>query len=262
VLRHFAPAGLNHVLAWKSRFKAIGFDSSGALRASLSRSMRRALVESRIEQLPTSLRKSLSLVVDIGANEGQWISAFMTFAEVGRLAAFEPNPEAFTLLQARLGQRPNTRLHNLALGDEHSTVDLNVMNSSPMSSLLLPTELIRREYTPATEVVRQVPVKLVPLDDVITDDAPVDLMKIDVQGVEHSVLRGARKTLRRTRAVLIETNFTSHYLGDGSFGTLFSHLTTELGFEFWDVSPPYRSKAGQALWSDAVFLNRAIEKTV
>src|SRR5581483_4361453 len=103
----------------------------------------------------------------------------------------------------------------------------------------------------------QISTKVVPLDDVLHDDEPIDLIKIDVQGFEHSVLRGALKTLQRTRALLVETNFTSHYCGDGSFGTLFNHLT-ELGFEFWNVSAPYRGSKGRALWADAVFLNRAL----
>src|SRR5581483_3226870 len=103
----------------------------------------------------------------------------------------------------------------------------------------------------------QISTKVVPLDDVLHDDEPIDLIKIDVQGFEHSVLRGALKTLQRTRALLVETNFTSHYCGDGSFGTLFNHLT-ELGFEFWNVSAPYRGSKGRALWAHGVFLNRPL----
>lgn len=255
MLKHFAPDGFTRAIEWNSRFRAIGFDSSRAWRASLSRPMRRALVESRVEQLPAALRSKADVVVDIGANLGQWVSAFMIFARVGRIEAFEPNPEAFAALQTSLGQRPNTRLHNLALGDLRTTGKLNVMHSSGMSSFLTPSEAIREAYAPAADVVKQIEVEVVPIDDVIPRDTDVDLMKIDVQGVEHSVLRGARQTLKRTRAVLIETNFTSHYVGDGSFGTLYTQLTEELGFNFWDVSPPYRSPGGQALWADAVFLN-------
>jgi hypothetical protein len=128
-----------------------------------------------------------------------------------------------------------------------------------MSSLLQPTEAIRNAYAPAVEVIRQVAVDVMPLDDCFDPATPVDLMKIDVQGVEHSVLRGARNILERTSAVLIETNFTSHYIGDGSFGTLYHQLTGEFGFDFWDVSPPYRSPAGRALWADAVFVNPQLD---
>ena len=259
-LRHFAPAGLNHFVQWQSRFRAVGFDRRKALRATLSRPMRRILVESRIEHLPTALRGDLEFVVDVGANAGQWLSAFMVFANVRRLEAFEPNPEAFLELKRLLDNRPGARLHNFALGDEHTTLNLNVMQNSFLSSALPATEVIRREYPTGARVIKQVPVKVFPLDQVLSEEIPIDLIKIDVQGFEHPVLRGARKALQRTRAVLIETNFVSHYEGDGSFGTLFSHLD-ELGFDFWDVSSPYRGSARQALWADAVFLNRSLRQS-
>jgi FkbM family methyltransferase len=257
LIRHFLPAGLNHIVKWQKRFKAVGFDRGRALRAALSGPMRRALVDSRIEHLPREFLNHLDLVVDIGANEGQWASAFLSFATVHRLEAFEPNPEVFAVLKNRFANRPNTHLHNLALGDSHTTIDLNVTQGSGLSSMLMPTEMVRREYAPAAEIIKQIPVQVVPLDDLLDDGARIDLMKIDVQGFEHPVLRGATKCLSRTRALLIETNFASHYSGDGSFGTLFNHLN-ELGFDFWDISAPYRGSAGQALWADSVFLNRAL----
>ena len=254
MLRQFAPRGVNRALEWKARFEAIGFDAAKAWRAALSKQMRAALVDSRVEHIPATLRTSLPLVIDIGANIGQWISAFMMFASVGRIEAFEPNPEVFELLRGRLGNRPDTHLHQFALGEEQATSVLNITQGSGLSSLLVPSDTIRVQYAPSAEIVRQLPVRVVPLDQALTGETIVDLMKIDVQGFEHSVLRGARETLKRTRAVLIETNFVSHYVGDGSFGSLFNHLT-EIGFDFWDVSSPYRGKEAQALWADAVFIN-------
>lgn len=217
--------------------------------------MREALVASRIEHLPRLSRGKLDFVVDIGANEGQWISALMNFADVRRLEAFEPNPEAFAKLSKRFAQRTHTKLHNFALGDETTSATLNVIENSGLSSVLKPGKIIQQEYAPASEVIRLIPIEILRLDDVLHDDEAIDLIKLDVQGFEHSVLRGAMKTLRRTRVLLIETNFTSHYCGDGTFGTLCNHLS-ELGLEFWDVSAPYRGSQGQALWADAVFLNR------
>lgn len=256
MLKHFAPAGLNQAFEWKSRFEAVGFDSSKAWRAALSRPMRQALVESRVEQLPRTLRTSLDVVVDVGTNVGQWISAFMRFVQINHIEAFEPNPEVFEILKARFGNRSHTRLHKSAVGEERATVNLNVTRASELASILVPTDTMRVEYSRAmAEVITQVQVEVIPLDDVIGDNVIVDLMKIDVQGFEHSVLGGARQTLKRTRVLLIETNLASHYVGDGSFGSLYAQITGELGFHFWDMSSPYRGTQGQALWADAVFVN-------
>lgn len=259
MLKHFSPQGLYRAFEWKARFEAVGFAPAKAWRSALSRQMRWALAESRIEHLPAALRTNLGLVVDVGTNLGQWISAFMIFAKVDRIEAFEPNPEVFEALTAHFGNRPGTRLHQLAAGAERATVNLNITRGSGLASILIPSETMRAQYTLAmTEVIKQVPVKVTPLDEVIPDDVTVDLMKVDVQGFEHEVLRGARQTLKRTRALLIETNFASHYVGDGSFGSLYAQITGEMGFDFWDVSPPYRGTEGQALWADAVFVNPTV----
>jgi FkbM family methyltransferase len=259
LLKHFSPQGLYRAFEWEARFEAVGFAPAKAWRSALSRQMRWALVESRIEHLPAALRTNLGLVVDVGTNLGQWISAFMIFAKVDRIEAFEPNPEVFEALTAHFGNRPGTRLHQLAAGAEHTTVNLNITRGSGLASILIPSETMRAQYTLAmTEVIKQVPVKVTPLDEVIPYDVTVDLMKVDVQGFEHEVLRGARQTLKRTRALLIETNFASHYVGDGSFGSLYAQMTGEMGFDFWDVSPPYRGTEGQALWADAVFVNPTV----
>lgn len=259
MLRHLVPQGFNQAMRWKVRFQAVGFESRRAWRAALSRTMRDALVFSRIEHLPASLRDELALVVDVGANTGQWVSALLLFAVVGRIEAFEPNPDAFEALRACLGTRPDTHLHDLALGEAHARIDLNITGASDLSSLLTPNETLLEEYSPENaEVIKRVPVEVLPLDDVIDRDVTIDLLKIDVQGFEHAVLRGAHATLKHTRVLLIEMNFASHYVGDGSFCSLYSQITGEFGFTFWDLSPPHRGRAGQALWADAVFVNFAV----
>src|SRR5581483_9910838 len=82
----------------------------------------------------------------------QSISALMNFANVRRLEAFEPNPEAFATLAKRFDQRPHTQLHNFALGEETTTATLNVIENSGLSSLLKPGKIIQQEYAPASRV--------------------------------------------------------------------------------------------------------------
>ena len=106
----------------------------------------------------------------------------------------------------------------------------------------------------SAKIVAERTVQVLPLDDLLPSDRHVDLLKIDVQGVEREVLGGARKTLRNTSAVLMEVNFRSHYEGDDTFGPLHS-LMTDAGFQLWSISPPYRGPSGEALWADALFVH-------
>lgn len=258
-MRNLVPLGLLRTIEWKARFGTSGLNlgSTSAWRVATSKIYRDALVNSRIEQLPRALRTDLSFVVDIGANTGQWLSALQRLLSIKRAEVFEPNPEAFQLLRLNLGNRPEIHLHQVALGACQQVSTLHVTRTSSLSSLLQPAEILDEQYTPNNaSVVREIQVPVTTLDTVLAeDDSVIDLLKIDVQGFERPVLLGGAKALRRTRALLIEMNFVSHYEGDDTFASLTNLLTHELGFEFWDMSLPHRGTNGRALWSDAVFIN-------
>jgi hypothetical protein len=101
-------------------------------------------------------------------------------------------------------------------------------------------------------------VEVIPLDDLLPANKEIDLMKLDVQGFEREVLAGSASALRRTRAIVIETNFQSHYSKDSTFDALFQLFTHDLGFSFWNISDPFHGKTGQSLWADTIFINLAL----
>ena len=254
LLHGLSPHNLIRVIDWQDRFKAVGLGPLGAWRAALSSVSRSALASSRIELLPRALRHRLGTVVDIGANTGQWISALMRFVPIRRAEVFEPNPEVYAELHLRLGSRPGIHLHNEALGERPGIQLLHVTRGSTLSSLLPPSDMLKVWHGDRGEQVTQVPVSVRKLDEVIQADVVVDLLKVDVQGSERTVLKGGVETLKRTRALLIEMVFESHYEGDVTFWSLYDYITRDLRFKFWDMCPPERVD-GRALWTDAAFVN-------
>ena len=132
---------------------------------------------------------------------------------------------------------------------------LHVPASSNFASVLQPREefLAAHYGKSATSAIADFQVEVCTLDSLVPESKVVDLLKIDVQGFERAVLSGARRVLRNTRAVLIEANLQSHYVGDDDFPALWTVLNTN-GFSFWSVSPPYLGQGGKALWADAVFV--------
>jgi FkbM family methyltransferase len=197
-------------------------------------------------------------VVDVGANTGQWLSAMQKLASIKRAEVFEPNPEAFKILSSNLGNKPGIRLHQTALGMRSEVSTLHVTRASSLASLLPPAKMLEAQYSSHASIVNEIQVPVTTLDAVLSEEVAIDLLKIDVQGFERSVLTGATKALKRTRALLIEVNFVSHYEGDDTFDSLTHLITRELGFEFWDMSLPHRGPEGRALWSDAVFINPSL----
>jgi len=241
-------------VAWQQRFRAARLSPFAACRAALSHSAREALYGSRIEVLPPELRgRVLGLVVDVGAHEGQWLTPFLRFMRASRVEVFEPLPACVAQLRSTYGGDPKVFIHQAAVGDRPGSVTLNVTEGRRLSSVLLPAPEMGLFYgNRVASIQEKITVPLVTLDETLPD-APVDLLKIDVQGFERQVIAGAKRTLARTRTVLIEANFQHHYEGDALLAELW-HLLAEHGFGLWSISSPYYGPDGRALWADAAFV--------
>ncbi len=109
--------------------------------------------------------------------------------------AFEPRPEAAAYLRRSF---PTVEVHELALCDRAGSAPFQVVEDSPMwSGLRLQT------YPERNPRIEQITVRTDRLDNVIPADLRVDLMKIDVEGAESLVLRGATRTCRRWGPLII-----------------------------------------------------------
>ncbi len=101
---------------------------------------------------------------------------------------------------------------------------------------------------------QQMNIPMVCLDDAVALDARVGLLKIDVQGYELQVLRGAKRTLRQTQALLIEVNYAQHYEGAVGFDEIHAFLANA-GFHLYGISAPY-TDVNRPLWADAMFVKK------
>ena len=128
---------------------------------------------------------------------------------------------------------------------------MNVTENSVFASVLTPHDAIAAEYVAGTRVTDVVEVPTARLDDLV--DEPVSVLKIDVQGNEAALLRGAERTLRCTRAVLIEVTFVSHYAGDTTFPEL-HRMMADRGWALRAMTRPHRGATGTALWADVCYV--------
>jgi hypothetical protein len=94
----------------------------------------------------------------------------------------------------------------------------------------------------------------VTLDTELAAVERVGLLKLDVQGYELHVLRGATEVLRRTDAILVEVNYYEHYEGAASFDTVHRFLA-DAGFALTGVSQPFMTGEQIPAWADAVYSN-------
>lgn len=139
------------------------------------------------------------LIMDVGANVGQFANAAKLFFPNARVVSFEPDPETYADLKVNTRGLRDVDLHNIGLGDREGTLTFYRHELSVMSSFCAQAEGIAR-HRGSTEL----PVR--PLDAVMDSDDRPDLLKIDVEGFERQVLQGAWETVTRSRYVLIEVS--------------------------------------------------------
>jgi FkbM family methyltransferase len=150
--------------------------------------------------------KAVSLI-DIGANRGEFSRDFHHFyPRNGFIYCFEPNPSLRSALQENLKHLPEVTIFSIGLGNQTGTLDLNVPEQADgLGSFLTYNKSSNDHYGASKSDAFSVEVKR--LDDVIPDIQGAVVVKIDTQGFEEKVLEGARKTLQRCDAVLLECSF-------------------------------------------------------
>src|SRR5688572_20482283 len=157
--------------------------------------------------------------LDVGANIGN--HTLFLARHFDTVDAFEPSPRTFALLALNTQDVANVTVHRIGLSDREDVL-----------SLMVPLENVGRGsvlHDPAhAGPVRQERIEVIPLDRVSgIEGQTIGLIKVDVEGMEAEVLRGARSTLQRCRpAVVFEQH--PHDFVDGSSASI--ALLKELGY--------------------------------
>ncbi|HEV7937918.1 MAG TPA: FkbM family methyltransferase [Solirubrobacteraceae bacterium] len=169
-----------------------------------------------------------SNAIDIGANEGAVLSQIVHLAPNGRHIAFEPIPELCEQLVVRF---PDVDIHCTAASDKAGSTEFSHVVGAPAYSGLRQ----RAELPAEAGEVRLIPVRLERLDDIVGAAYIPTLLKIDVEGAELGVLRGAIEMLERHRPhVLFEHGAGGADLY-GTHPTEVFDLLTGVGLRIFDL---------------------------
>jgi FkbM family methyltransferase len=194
-------------------------------------------------------------VLDVGANEGQFMETARALLPEANLLLFEPNPETVIRLQRRASNLGPAKVIAIACGSRSAILPLHIAHFSPASSLLPATELQTRSFPETTEAkVVEVPVER--LDElVVREQAPAPfLLKIDVQGAEMEVLRGAIGILPQVEVVVCEANTVEFYEKQARWEEI-GGLLRQHGFRLADFGEPIRTSSNQEiLYFDFAFV--------
>lgn len=174
--------------------------------------------------------------VDVGANEGAFVRDMLELAPQGRHHAFEPLPPLAAKLRVDF---PTVTVHELALGAVIGTAKFCWFVDDPAWSGLR-RDRYERNHPDANPREEWIEVKVAPLDEVLPADLPISFIKIDANGGEVDVLRGAMRTLQTRRPmVAFEHGESATYYGETSSGLY--DLLNDAGYR---ISPLDRWLAG------------------
>jgi FkbM family methyltransferase len=198
------------------------------------------------------------VVLDIGANTGQFGQVALHVFPRARVLSFEPLPECVQAMGKRIGANPRFRIFPYAIGNADTTITIHRSASSPSSSIL-PMNEAHTSAFPWTEGREPVEVPLRRLDSLLPDLGLTGrvLMKIDVQGFGLEVLKGAVATLQRVDMVFIEVSFVSLYEGEPSFHDIYAFMR-DAGFAYSGLLDSLEHpETKEALQGDAIFRRTA-----
>jgi FkbM family methyltransferase len=139
-------------------------------------------------------RYRVDVVMDVGANKGQYAKSLRKIGYRGLILSFEPVPEVFAELSLAAAADELWHVHQIALGREHGELEMNVVPGT-LSSLLPPSEFGAARYAKLRDVsVQSVPVRRIDelLDGILPagTTSPRILLKLDTQGFDLEAYAG------------------------------------------------------------------------
>ncbi|MEN0052118.1 MAG: FkbM family methyltransferase [Mucilaginibacter sp.] len=199
---------------------------------------------------------ALGTIIDAGANRGQFAVAATYFYPGVHIHSFEPLPEVFPILQRNTSKLNSISTYNIALGNVNGMLEF-YSNAYSHASSALPISELQKSMLPKTSTSQRIEIPVKRLDDLCDNLLlmPPILLKMDVQGFEKEVLKGAVKTLQKIDYLLFETSFVQMYDGEPLFDEM-HHFVKELGFELIGPVGFLQSEKLQILQMDLLYRRR------
>ncbi len=202
----------------------------------------------------------IDLILDVGANRGQYARYLREIDYRGKIVSFEPLSECYQYLLSVSQSDPLWIIAPQgALGDRDGEIAINVSANTLSSSVL---GMLDRHVKAAPEsaYIAQETVPLRKLDTVanhyLTDNVQGIFLKLDVQGFEMPVLAGAQESLPRIKAIQLELSLVPLYEGQILLRETLDRLE-EMGYELHQISPDFTDiHTGRMLQVDGIFIKK------
>jgi FkbM family methyltransferase len=201
----------------------------------------------------------IDVVLDVGANVGQWAADLRELGYRDWIVSFEPLSAAFAQLRKRAARDPRWKTVNLALGPNPGKATINIAGNSQSSSLL-PMLDQHVKSAPQSAYVGREEITVQTLATALDEHRALgqrSYVKIDAQGYERLILDSGGDALSQVAGVQLEMSLTPLYQGEELLPQMVEHMS-RLGFALMSLEPGYADPTtGRLLQVDGVFFRAA-----
>jgi FkbM family methyltransferase len=204
-----------------------------------------------------SLGLKLRHFFDVGASNACWTTIMSPCFPEATFDMFEPladmAPSYQQGMEWHLAHHPRSRLHKVAIGEKRGRVKMHVDANDPVNSTAVNMKTPAPKFSPRD-------VEMTTLDDAMRDYnlATPQVIKVDIQGGELKVLKGAKRLLPNVDVLLLECWLWRGYSEDTPLLLEVANWLREFDFHLWDFGDCYRSE-GVLVHQDCFFLNARCE---
>lgn len=200
---------------------------------------------------------NFSNIFDVGANIGQFAKQTRNTHPNSQIHSFEPVPEAYEKLSAWATNQNNMVIaNNVGLSSERQEMSMYKHDAHLPSSSVLKNTAIGEKIYPQTKSTQLIKANFTTLDSYAAENnllTNIDcLLKIDVQGFELEVLKGADATLNHCKVVIVEYMIESLYENQASFMGICEFLISR-GFVYKGNLDQSYNDDGEVIFVDLLF---------
>lgn len=209
------------------------------------------------QSLKNNYNGKSSIILDVGGGQATTARIFAKYYPKIPIFVFEPIKSNFSAIEKSPDRTANWQLINKAVGCTVGTSVINIAQRVTASSLLeLNTDdLNENTYKTALKLQNTEEIKITTLDLEAPKDAIVEVLKLDVQGFELEVLKGATTVLPRTKVIVLEINNHQGFKNGPTYHEIDAFLR-EHNFELFNIYPGFRDRNKLMDW-DSIYVNQA-----
>jgi len=213
-------------------------------------------IRTTFNQIYKNSIRNRAVIFDVGANDGQSIKRFSSIFPNSTIHSFEPIKECYEKI-LNIYNKKNIIINNFALGDKDCERVFYINKNSYTSSFLKINEKYS-DLVNSDKINKSVKKKIKTLDEYVNlyKIKKIDILKIDTQGYELNILKGAKKTLKnKIKFVELELTLADYYTKKINLYEI-DKILTKNSFILYNIANLSYNKNEQLIWFDLLYLKK------